>query len=558
VCAFDRLRLLSAASVVAGLAALPATVLADPDPDAAATAAGAACPGLPELEAQGYRIGSIRIRQLPIFEPGPDGELSTPYRLANNLHVDTRDGVIESQLLFREGDLVSRRLFEETERNLRDRRYLREPSVRAARCHEGVADIDVIVREVWTTNPGVSFQRSGGANAGGIKLQELNVLGLGKELTFELSKDVDRSFYTLHWRDPNVHGSRWILDAAVRESDDGQGWSFATERPFYALDSRWSTGVALQQDETVDSVYRLGERVAGYRRQAEFAELRYGRSDGLQGGWSRRTIFGFRREHSEFDMAPDEPAPAVMPADRRLDYPFVRYEGVQDDFQTTRNRNQIARTEDQRFGMHYALEAGWSSPALGADRDALLLHGEASRGWRLGADDTMFADAALTTRVEGGSPQDSLLTGSLRYYRPTGPRGVFFAGFTAGAGYELDADHELTIGGDTGLRGYPLRYQAGSGTALVTLEQRFFTKYSLWQLADVGAAVFFDAGRAWGDPVMGPSENLGLLKDVGFGLRFGTSRSALGNVIHVDVAFPLDGGRSIDSVQFLVQTKRSF
>jgi outer membrane translocation and assembly module TamA len=92
----------------------------------------------------------------------------------------------------------------------------------------------------------------------------------------------------------------------------------------------------------------------------------------------------------------------------------------------------------------------------------------------------------------------------------------------------------------------------------VTPEQRFFTKYSLWQLADVGAAVFFDAGRAWGDPVMGPSENLGLLKDVGFGLRFGTSRSALGNVIHVDVAFPLDGDRSIDSVQFLVQTKRSF
>ena len=92
----------------------------------------------------------------------------------------------------------------------------------------------------------------------------------------------------------------------------------------------------------------------------------------------------------------------------------------------------------------------------------------------------------------------------------------------------------------------------------MTLEQRFFSKLSLWQLADVGAAVFFDMGRAWGESPMGPSENLGLLKDVGFGLRLGTSRSALGNVVHIDVAFPLDGGRSIDSVQFLVQTKRSF
>ncbi len=523
-----------------------------------AAGAAPACPALPELEAQGYRIGSISIRELPIFEPGAGGELPAPYRFANQLHVDTRDGVIESQLLFRTGDRVSRRLFAETERNLRDRRYLREPSVRAVACRDGIADVEVTVREVWTTNPGVSFERSGGANAAGIKLQELNLFGLGKQLTFELSKDVDRSFYTLHWRDPNVRRSRWVTDVALRESDDGQGWSVMAERPFYALDSRWSAGLAMQQDETVDPVYRLGERVAGYRRRAEFGELRYGRSDGLRDGWSHRTSFGFRREHAEFDAAPGEPAPAVMPAPRKLDYPFVRFEGVQDDFETTRNRDQIARTEDQRFGMQFALEAGWSSREIGADRDALLLHAEASRGWRVDADDAMFADAALTTRLEGGSAVDSLLSGSLRYYRPTGPRSVFFAGASAGVGRELDADHELAIGGDTGLRGYPLRYQAGSATALVTLEQRYFSKRSLWKLADVGAAVFFDAGRAWGEPGLGPARNLGLLKDIGFGLRLGTSRSALGNVVHIDVAFPLDGDGSINGVQLLVQTKRSF
>jgi hypothetical protein len=542
--------------LVAFLAALsgPAVAGSDsvgPRPDAV-------CPVAVELEAQGYRIGSIRIRELPIFDAGPDGELPAVYRLANELHVDTRDSVIESQLLFREGDAVSHRLFEETERNLRELRYIREPSVTTVGCHDGLADIEVTVREVWTTNPGFSFARSGGENSAGIKLQELNVLGLGKQLTFELSKDADRSFYTVHWRDPGVRESRWVMDLALRQSSDGQGWSAMAERPFYALDSRWSAGFALQQDEGVDPVYRLGERVAAYNRRAEFAEVRYGRSDGLLNGWSRRTTFGFRREHADFEVAPGESAPAVLPDDRRLDYPFLRFEAVQDDFETTRNRDQIARTEDQQFGLRYGLEVGWSTPVLGADRDGLLLHAAASRGWRLGFDDTMFADAALTTRVEGGTPVDGLLSGSLRYYRPTGPSGVFFAGFSAGLGQDLDADHELTIGGDTGLRGYPLRYQAGSATALVTLEQRYFSKFRLWQLADVGAAVFFDMGRAWGESPTGPSENLGLLKDVGFGLRLGTSRSALGNVIHIDVAFPLDGGHSIDSVQFLVQTKRSF
>lgn len=472
--------------------------------------------------------------------------------------MDTRDNVIESQLLFREGDPVSARLFAETERNLRELRYIREPSVRAVRCQDGAADIEVTVREVWTTNPGFTFERSGGANAGGIKLQELNVLGLGKQLTLELSKDVDRSHYTVHWRDPAVRGSRWITDFAVRQGNDGEGWSAMAERPFYALDSRWSAGVALQQDATVDPVYRLGNRVAAYARRSEFAEIRYGRSDGLRNGWSRRRTVGFRREHAEFEAAAGDPAPAVMPEARRLDYPFLRFEAVQDDFGTTRNRDQISRTEDQQFGLHYALELAWSTPTLGADRESLLLHAAATRGWRRGGDGTMFADAAFTTRIEGGSPADSLLSGSLRYYRPTGPGSVFFAGFSAGFGHDLDADHELTIGGDTGLRGYPLRYQAGSATALVTLEQRFFSKRSLWQLADVGAAVFFDMGRSFGDSPLGPAENLGLLRDIGFGLRLGTSRSALGNVVHIDVAFPLDGDHSIDSVQLLVQTKRSF
>jgi hypothetical protein len=518
--------------------------------------AGAVCPSIAELEARGATIRAVEVRQLPIFDDEPD--LPTLYRWADRLHIDSRDSAIESHLLFVAGDRVSQRQVDETLRNLRDLRYIREPAVRALDCSDNAVTLEVSAREVWTTNPGISFGRSGGENSGGIKLEELNLLGLGKQLSFELSTNPDRSSYTLHWRDPDVAGTRWVNDFAYRDSDDGQGWSLVVERPFYSLDSRWSTGGALLEDESIEPVYRLGERVAGYARQAQFAELRFGLSAGLRDGWVHRKIFGFRREHSEFAVTPDEAIPVVMPEDRLLDYPFVRIEGLQDDFDTTRNRNQIARTEDQAFGLRYALELGWSTTALGADRDALLLHADAGRGWRLGFDDTMFADAALTTRVEGGSPVDGLLSASLRYYHPTGANGVFYAGVFGAAGHELDADHELTIGGDTGLRGYPLRYQAGSATALLTVEQRFYTKYSLWKLADVGAAVFMDVGQAFGPTPLGPSENFGLLKDIGFGLRLGSTRSALGNVLHVDVAFPLDGDPSIDNVQFLVQTKHSF
>jgi hemolysin activation/secretion protein len=115
----------------------------------------------------------------------------------------------------------------------------------------------------------------------------------------------------------------------------------------------------------------------------------------------------------------------------------------------------------------------------------------------------------------------------------------------------------VLLGGDNGLRGYPLRYQSGTGRWLFTAEQRLFTDWYPFQLFNVGAAVFYDMGATFGrDPLGTPSQ--GLLRDVGIGLRLGNARSARGNVLHIDVARPLDGDPSLRSVQFLIETRRSF
>jgi hypothetical protein len=45
---------------------------------------------------------------------------------------------------------------------------------------------------------------------------------------------------------------------------------------------------------------------------------------------------------------------------------------------------------------------------------------------------------------------------------------------------------------------------------------------------------------------------------VGFGLRLGNTRTGLGNVLHVDLAFPLSNIAGIQKFQFLVQTFQSF
>ena len=115
----------------------------------------------------------------------------------------------------------------------------------------------------------------------------------------------------------------------------------------------------------------------------------------------------------------------------------------------------------------------------------------------------------------------------------------------------------MQLGGKSGLRGDPLRYQTGDSKLLFTVEQRYFTDWYPWRLFRVGGAVFFDVGRTWGDNPIG-EPNLGWLKDVGFGLRFAPTRFSTNKVAHLDFAFPLDGDPSIDSVQILLEAKRSF
>lgn len=516
----------------------------------------AATPSDMELEAAGARIGQVRIELGDVFDPDVEGEDGALYRAANRLHVDTREATIRAQLLFEEGDPYSRRLLDETERNMRQLRFLTEPSVRPAAYHDGVVDVVVRARDVWTLNPGVSVGRAGGTNSVGFGVEDLNVLGTGKQIALGYSADVDRSTLLVQWRDPNVFGSRWTDEIEFAESDDGYRRSIAVARPFFSLDAPWSAGFSAVSDRHAEDRYSLGEVVDTYQVDSRAADIHRGWSTGLVDGWARRWTAGFRYDDSDFSTLP-ETGSAAVPEDRRLAYPYVKLQLLEDAYTVTRNRDQIGRTEDVNFGRQFELQLGVAAPAFGADRTAGILGAAASRGFRFSGDHTAFVNLGLGTRIESGGFTDALLSGAARYYWRTTPSSMLFVGLAGDVGHALDADHDLLLGGDTGLRGYPLRYQAGSARALVTVEQRFFTDWYPFHLFHVGGAVFADAGRTWGRDHLG-TPNLGLLKDVGFGLRLGNARSALGNVLHLDFAFPLDGDASIRDVQILLKTHKSF
>ena len=109
----------------------PASAQAPPTPPSP-NAPGTQLPTFAELEAAGATIGEIRVRVRDIFDTEDPAEDKLLFRWANALHIQTRPGVIERTLLFKSGEPVSVRLIDETERVLRNARYLSlRPDLRA-------------------------------------------------------------------------------------------------------------------------------------------------------------------------------------------------------------------------------------------------------------------------------------------------------------------------------------------------------------------------------------------------------------------------------------------
>jgi hypothetical protein len=525
-----------------------------------ATVAVANADDLPDsqaLEREGVVIGQIVLDISDVFDLSNPKENNSLYRLANRWHIITKDNVIQQQLLFKSGDAYSERLLDESARILRKSSYLYDATIKPLRLKDSIVDISVATRDVWSLGPDFSFARSGGENRIGFGLEENNLLGRGQTLRLQHEKDVDRTSNSFEFFDRNFANSWVSTSLRIADNSDGKSNGLSIIRPFYALDARWSAGGSVLDDDRRTALYELGNEAAEFQHERGFFSTFGGWSDGLEGNSVRRWTVGMVHDDNRFSEVRSPTLPQALPEDRKLVYAFTRFEFVRDDFETTRNRDQIGRTEDFRMGTRLSALLGWSDTALGADRDALMYSTTFSLGLGSLAERSLLMGASASGRVESGEVRNSLIDLRARFYLTQSEKRLFFATLSATVGDALDLDNPVHLGGDNGIRGYPLRYQNGESKMVLTIEQRYFTDWYPFRLARVGGAIFVDAGRVWGQNPLG-GEPMGWLTDIGIGLRLAPTRSSSRKMVHIDIAFPLDGDDSIDRVQFLLEAKRGF
>jgi hypothetical protein len=520
-------------------------------------AVAAEAPDFAALERQGAVIGAIRVHTGNIFDlENPEEDLAL-YRLANRLHPVTRPDVIAHMLLFRSGERVSVQKVNETERLLRSLRIIHDVEIRPAEYRDGVVAIEVTTRDTWSLDVTGSYSRAGGDNKSKFGLRERNLFGTGVGLAIGRSSDADRQGTEMEVAyDQAFDGWTRILFASGRYND-GKRTSFVMDRPFYSFDTRWSARAAWSDEDRIDPIYNAGDLVSEYRHRAKVVDAALGWSPGLVNGWTSRFLAGIAASDDIYRAEPGRLLTVPLPIDHEVRAPYLRYELLEDDFVKVKNHNRIERPEYLGLGFAGYVQVARAMEWLDSGRSAWLYSAGVSDGMLLPTGQKLLGRATLERRIGSTAAPLTQASVAARLYAPRHEKLLFYATFSADHVSGGGVADQLLLGGTQGLRGYPTRYQAGENRVLATVEQRVFSDWYPYRLARIGAAAFFDAGRAWG----GPNQNLvngGWLSDVGVGLRIALDRAAFDNVLHVDVAVPLNRAPGVKGVQFLVKTEFAF
>ena len=491
---------------------------------------GDAAPGTP--------IVAVRIVRHDVFDIDDPKTSSWPYRAAAALHVLSRERYIRSILLFREGEPLDAGQLAESERLLRATGFLNPVTIRA-RAVEGGAEVVVETRDQWTTEVALNFGVAGSRSRVGFSLSEQNFLGLGKSLSLDARRDDERDSLTVSYDDPQFLGSRWQLAAGYRDASDGTMNALRFEYPFYSLATRRAGGGAWRHETLREYLWSGGEKTVSGDASRSVMRLWGGMRMPWNDGITDRLTLGIFHDRASYDdWRWQDGAPYPDPEDRELSGIEVGWEHQADRWAVVQGFRVWVRQEDVPLGPNWRASLGVSAPLFGGDQTRLPFAGSVTAGTLRGAWYS-WLNVAISGRLEDGSVANGVLHvdgGTAR----TGRSGVRMRA-ALDLGNDLDLDRQLTLGADTGLRGWEPDWFDGTSRAVANVEWRRLITDDFLHVLAVGVVVFADGGTSWGARIGAPTD--GLRGDVGVGLLGEITRASILRVLRADIAWPDTGGR---------------
>ena len=514
-------------------------------------------------------FGDVEIHIRKIFDP-PSNLL---YKLANDLKIKTRKSMIEREIQFEKGQPYSPFLVYETERLLRQLRYLRD--ARVIPIDRGnVVDIRIEVQDTWTIIPQMSFSSGDGRTRRSIGFSEGNLFGYGNraEVLFQDNDGADTVQAAFDSR--RLFGTKYQGQLALEHGAEGEQFFYDFGDPFRSLaqNDAWSHQSLFS--DTIERQFVAGTERFIYRKRTTSVGASYAFAIGDPSSEVRRFSMGlsylsdsFRTataqdyEDVNVDPASLRPEGGELAEDRKFVGPVLSYQYIEQDFIRRNYVDRFSRVEDFNLGQRLESSAQLAPAFFGSHDDAFLLRAAFGDGHRLRGRSFARWEMTTETRLLAHGFENTIFSLEGQYISPFGPlewRNIPFGNHTLlirsfiDYSIDLDPDREFLAGGDNILRGYDARTFSGDKRFALNIEDRVHMVENLYDFFSLGMSFFADIGGASNEPIreMFTDE---IYSDIGFGLRIGFPRSNGERVVRIDIAAPLrDGPDGSDSWEFRV------
>jgi outer membrane protein assembly factor BamA len=478
------------------------------------------------------RIRELRIVRQNVFSDGEADELAL-YRVANQYHSTTREYVIRTQMLVREGDLVDEELLEQSERELRKLDFLETASVRVEPVDDEFADVIVETKDQWSLLPGFLIEGGGGLAEAGVTIEEANLLGHGKSLWAQIINESDvGTSLTVGYDDPQLLKTRWMFSTGFTTGPLVQLGVVAAALPFYSLDSTWSYGVDAEVLDEDARFFEEGEEVSRFREESVGVGGFVSRRWGSRFKWWTVTMeLGYEnREFSEIEDMTTEP----LPDDELIYNTTISLLKENISYVKDTRIDKIERVEDIELGRNTSISLGRAGFPVsnGIKRWEIDVWG--SQSFRFG-NKRQYLD--LGERYSSLETKDTILALAGQYYNKLKHQTLAF-NVEFSHGQDLEEGTQFILGGGSGLRGYGAREFTGDKSFLTNAETRIFTEAEILTVA-IGAVVFLDAGNVWDE-----DESIDFTElhySTGVGTRLAFTKVPGEPILRVDLGWTLEG-----------------
>lgn len=504
------------------------------------------------------------------------GRFRWAYRIVNGLHVRTRERFIRGELLFAEGDCYDPLLVQESERLLREHRFIARSETSSVRRSDGSWEVTVETQDEWTTNVDLAMGGDGGLHVERLDVTELNMIGRGI-LVGGFYRDRDgRADAGVRVELPRLMGTRTDSRLSLGRTRGGDIIEQSFTFPFVGEVGRFA-GREVFARRTSSFAYSLGAGPHPVKGSVTHVLLPLDEQRfevtvaGRIGSLGNLTIFGvgFSNETLQFpdfpsgiEVAVDGNYSATRPADDATIAAIL----PQTLHSSGTHVNLLAGQRNVRFERFTGLDAlrGTQDVALGTDLAFTLGKSLAAVSSGVAQPEDLYArvrvQAALAPRpflfrLDGGFEGRQIYSGGVSgrgwkdalgevaaqiYWQPVGAsRHTVVARASAGGGWNLTQPFQLTLGGAGGVRGFDQNDFPGGRRLVLNVEDRIYLGWPHPQSFDLGVTLFGDAGRAWADETPFGRDS-GWKGTVGAGLRVGFPAGSR-RVARLDFAWPVVG-----------------